>query len=263
MLNVLFILILLSIGTLGFIAATTLALHTFTGMGARINSWRTNRNSRNAAVRTLRDPVYGTVIDAVTGTVIKPGAGMEFSEAAKAANKNAVRGDMAVIATDRSGRIRSISPEGEILLRLENGKVRNKNIIEFFTKSELDVMTSLLKASGKENVDGFEGLVNECLSGSLEEQEWTWINGNEESFCVSLTITTLRDEAGGLEGFLFDARRKSLAPSATAAPTSTTATPMPATHGLPVGEESDLKNNGKEEKKPEESPVEGKALQPA
>ena len=120
--------------------------------------------------------------------------------------QNAILADAAyaIISTDTTGRITSINPAGEKLVgRRAEELVGQATPEAFHLPAEIAARAQLLSARLGEPVPaGFETFVAEARRGRHSEAEWTYVRPDGSQVSALLSVTALRDDQGGIFGFL-------------------------------------------------------------
>lgn len=109
-----------------------------------------------------------------------------------------------IIVTDEKGIIKHFNPEACINIGYSEQEVVNKKTtVIFHDKKELEAKKEELKKEFNIHIDdSFQVLVEKARRGIHTEENYTYIKKNGESFPVSLTITSTRNEKGAIVGFM-------------------------------------------------------------
>jgi diguanylate cyclase (GGDEF)-like protein/PAS domain S-box-containing protein len=109
-----------------------------------------------------------------------------------------------IVATDTDGVIRFFNRGAEKLLGYPADEVIEQHTLALFHKhSEVTKRAKKLSRElNKEIQPGFDVLVEKARHGAYEELEWTYIHKSGKEIPVVISVTTLRDEQGQIDGFL-------------------------------------------------------------
>lgn len=109
-----------------------------------------------------------------------------------------------IIATDENGTIRLFNPEAALNMGYRDIDVIDKNtLVLFHDKNEIDrKRKELLEEYGIDIKDDFAVLVEKSRRNIYEEEEYTYIRKDGTTFPASLTITSIKDSAGDITGFM-------------------------------------------------------------
>ena len=111
--------------------------------------------------------------------------------------------EVGVIATDREGRITLFNEGAERLLGYRAAEVVGSwRASDFHLPEELAAQGQALTAEYGQAVSGFRVLVERSERSGAEAREWTYVRRDGEHRDVSLVVTTMRDEAGQISGYL-------------------------------------------------------------
>lgn len=110
----------------------------------------------------------------------------------------------AIISTDPAGTILSFNRAAERLLGYAAAElVGHATPALIHDAAEVAARAQALTAELGERVEpGFDVFVAKARRGVAEEREWTYIRKNGTHFPVLLSVTAMRDEAGGISGYL-------------------------------------------------------------
>lgn len=111
--------------------------------------------------------------------------------------------EVAIIATDRDGVITLFNRGAERMLgyRAEE-TIGRQTPARFHLESEVSARAAELHREYQEVIEGFRVFVHKpALTGS-EAREWTYVRKDGSHFPVALVVTSMRNEAGDLIGFL-------------------------------------------------------------
>jgi PAS domain S-box-containing protein len=109
-----------------------------------------------------------------------------------------------IIATDKHGIIKLFNPEAVRNTGYsENEVIDKKQPVLFHDKKELkQKRDELLKEFGTRIKDDFKVLVEKATRNIHAEEVYTFIRKDGSTFPVTLTITTIKDKAGHITGFM-------------------------------------------------------------
>ncbi|MBI5767949.1 MAG: PAS domain S-box protein [Verrucomicrobia bacterium] len=109
-----------------------------------------------------------------------------------------------VISTNPEGLITSFNAGAEKMLGYTRAEVVGRTTPEILhLREEIEGRAAELSARlGRTIPAGFEALVARARLGEVDEREWTHVRRDGSRLPVLLTVTALRDEAGGIAGFL-------------------------------------------------------------
>lgn len=109
-----------------------------------------------------------------------------------------------IIATDENGIIKLFNPEASLNLGYnESEVVDKKRIIILHNKKEIEIRRRELQQKfGIDIKDDFEVLIEKSRRNIHKEEQYTYIRKNGTSLPISLTLTTILDNAGMITGFM-------------------------------------------------------------
>jgi PAS domain S-box-containing protein len=225
--RIILILVLLSVTILVALGIISLGLHALSELMSSLKGIVHTRGKR-AIPPPKEDGDVGTIIlphvaSAARREALADGGAASIETAALAMSR-----DMALIATDREGRITLFNPGAEAILGYRSDSVRGRSFTAFFVPDEINVLAQILATTEGIGVEGFECLVSRCLTGVVEEQEWTWVRSDSTPLSILLTATALREGGETAEGFLFVARKSSELRSLVPSPAAQIAPKAPA-----------------------------------
>ncbi|KTT38475.1 histidine kinase [Pseudomonas oryzihabitans] len=111
--------------------------------------------------------------------------------------------EVAIIATDRGGCITLFNEGAERLLGYCADEVVGRwQASDFHLPEELEAQGQALSAQYGAPVSGFRVLVERSERVGAEAREWTYVRRDGEHRDVSLVVTTMRDGAGQIGGYL-------------------------------------------------------------
>jgi len=239
----LFFIVLLSGALLAFMGTAALALHLLgRALGAVKDQFRGGRALAGEA-RLLRDPVYGTIILPLSGRVIPPREGPALATASAGertpkrllnetpekapaqspkedrpafADAAARCRDLALVTTDRAGRITSCNLGGEEVLGIDWRRDAGTHITKFLTGADAAFIRGLTDPAKDKEFKTLKCPLPEC--SPVEERGDLGSSSPSLRDCPArhllVTATVLRDEEGRLEGFLFTAYKGERKPEA-------------------------------------------------
>ncbi len=110
----------------------------------------------------------------------------------------------AVISTAVDGTIRVFNRAAERLLGYRADEVVGRATPEvFLDPTEIALRAAALSTELRTEVDaGFEALVAKARIGVPDENRWTYVRKDGTTFPVLLSVTTLRDGEGGVDGYI-------------------------------------------------------------
>ncbi|MFH1844378.1 MAG: PAS domain S-box protein [bacterium] len=110
---------------------------------------------------------------------------------------------VAIIATDRDGRITLFSRGAERMLGYRAGEmVGHKTPLHYHLEAELKTRERELSAELGRPIDGFEALACKALLAGQEEQEFTYVKRDGSQITVTTATSAVRDQAGEVVGLL-------------------------------------------------------------
>lgn len=109
-----------------------------------------------------------------------------------------------IIATDKAGLIKLFNPEASQNIGYHESEVINRATpLLFHDKNEIDrKRKELFSDFGITIQDDFSVLVEKSKKNIHKEEQFTYIRKNGSSFPVSLTITSIKNNAGEITGFM-------------------------------------------------------------
>ena len=109
-----------------------------------------------------------------------------------------------IISTECDGTIRSFNNAASKLLGYSAEELIGRHTPYLFHDADEVVARSisLSEELGEPIEPGFEVFVKKARLGIPEELEWTYIHKDKSRIPVLLSVTALRDETGGINGFL-------------------------------------------------------------
>lgn len=109
-----------------------------------------------------------------------------------------------IVAADEKGIILHLNPEASLNTGYDKNEVIGiKTPILFHAKKEIEVKRKALKNEFGINIsDDYQVLVEKARRGIHSEEKYTYIKKNGETFPVSLTITSIKNEKGTILGFI-------------------------------------------------------------
>lgn len=110
----------------------------------------------------------------------------------------------AIISTDPNGVITEFNPAAEALLGYNKQELVNKSTPAIF-HIEQEVVARAFELSeelGYTIEPGFDCFVEKVKHGGVDSKQWTYVTKADAQLQVQLTITSLRDSAGSLIGYL-------------------------------------------------------------
>ena len=110
---------------------------------------------------------------------------------------------VSIIATDPQGVITVFNTGAERMLGYTNDEViglRTPELIHL--PEEVDARSRELTEEYGRPIRGFDVFVARAREGGWEEREWTYVRKDGARLIVNLVVTAVRDEAGGINGFL-------------------------------------------------------------
>ncbi len=110
----------------------------------------------------------------------------------------------AVIAVDHRGKITLFNPAAEALLGVDAPSVVGReNLTMFFDRNEIEERSRMLSAQiGRQVAPDFDSLSANATSGRADVREWRLRTWGGRLVPVILSVSSLRDDAGRLTGFL-------------------------------------------------------------
>jgi PAS domain S-box-containing protein len=108
---------------------------------------------------------------------------------------------VAIVGTDRSGRITVVNAGAEALLRFDAHEATTRSFLDFLEPEELATRGV---AAGVPV--GFQTLVHDISEASSRTRDWTWVPPDGVPLMVSMTTSVIADGSGRPIGYLFVAR---------------------------------------------------------
>ncbi len=109
----------------------------------------------------------------------------------------------ALIAVDNQGHITLFNPAAERLLGYKEEEMMGKAPAVFHDPSEMATMAAILSKEFGETIPvGIDVFTTRAKRGIVEADQWTYIKKDGTRFPVRLTISSLKDEAGEINGYL-------------------------------------------------------------
>jgi PAS domain S-box-containing protein len=108
---------------------------------------------------------------------------------------------VAIVGTDRTGRITVVNAGAEALLRFDASSATTRSFLDFLDHDEIATRGI---ASGVPV--GFETLVNGVTEAQSQTHDWTWVPPDGVPLVVSMTTSMIADGANRPIGYLFVAR---------------------------------------------------------
>ena len=111
---------------------------------------------------------------------------------------------LSIIASDFAGRITLFSPGAEAMLGYDAAEMLGRGVLSFHDADEVRARArELSRELGVAVSAGHEAFVAKTrASGQPDEREWTYIRKDATRLTVLLSVTTLRDASGGIDGYL-------------------------------------------------------------
>ena len=111
--------------------------------------------------------------------------------------------EVAIVATDRNGLITAFNKGAENMLGYTKREMVHKQSLTLFHLShEIAARSALLSAEFNKPVEGFRVFVEKAEQKGSETYEWTYVHKSGRHIPVSLVVTTMRNEAGDITGYL-------------------------------------------------------------
>ena len=113
-----------------------------------------------------------------------------------------------IIATDLEGKVRFFNPAAERLLGWSAAEVVGHHTpVLWHDREELTARAAELSHElGRTMLPGFEVFVAKARDQLNEERQWTFIRKDGNRFPVSLIVSAIRDESGGITGYVGTAK---------------------------------------------------------
>jgi PAS domain S-box-containing protein len=108
---------------------------------------------------------------------------------------------VAIVGTDRDGRITVVNAGAEALLRIDAHQATQRSFLDFLDHDEL-----ALRAVTAGVPVGFETLVHDVTDADSTTRDWTWVPPDGVPLVVSMTTSMIADGADRPIGYLFVAR---------------------------------------------------------
>ena len=108
---------------------------------------------------------------------------------------------VAIVGTDRSGRITVVNAGAEALLRIDAPEATRHSFLDFLDPEEL-----ALRGIAAGVPVGFETLVHDVSEADSRTRDWTWVPPDGVPLVVSMTTSMIADGAERPIGYLFVAR---------------------------------------------------------
>jgi PAS domain S-box-containing protein len=102
---------------------------------------------------------------------------------------------VAILGTDRTGRITVVNAGAEALLRFKAAEATQQSFLDFLDPNEV-----------AERGGGFAALVDEVTTDSSQTSDWTWMPPDGMPLRVSMTTSMIADNSQRPIGYLFVAR---------------------------------------------------------
>ena len=109
---------------------------------------------------------------------------------------------VAIVAADLEGRISIFNKGAENLFGFGATEMSGRPLTDLHEAEELAARAGLLALESGRPAGGFDALVDRARRGESETREWTCVRKDKTAFPGSLSVTALKDEAGGVGGFL-------------------------------------------------------------
>lgn len=111
--------------------------------------------------------------------------------------------DFSIIETDAQGLVTLFSRGAEILLGYSAEEIIGKaNATLFHIREEVLARGEALSLQLGRPVYGFDAFVELARRGESESREWTYVHKDGTRLAVNLTVTTIRNKAGSITGYL-------------------------------------------------------------
>jgi PAS domain S-box-containing protein len=108
---------------------------------------------------------------------------------------------VAIVGTDRAGRITVVNSGAETLLRFDARDATTRSFLDFLDPEELR-----LRGVAAGVPPGFEALVHDVTAFESRTRDWTWVPPDGVPLMVSMTTSMIADGAGRPIGYLIVAR---------------------------------------------------------
>ena len=107
------------------------------------------------------------------------------------------------IATDINGQILTANPAADRLLGYDRHELVGKSALVLHDTKELKLRAAELTEPGMEPIAAnYQVIVKSGSQGMADEREWTYVRKDGTGVPVNIAITSLRDDAGNVTGFL-------------------------------------------------------------
>ena len=108
---------------------------------------------------------------------------------------------VAIVGTDRSGRITVLNAGAEAVLRVDAREATRHSFLDFLDPDELSVRAAAAGIAG-----GFGALVHDVTEAESRTRDWTWVPPDGVPVVVSMTTSMIADGSKSPIGYLFVAR---------------------------------------------------------
>jgi PAS domain S-box-containing protein len=108
---------------------------------------------------------------------------------------------VAIVGTDRTGRITVVNAGAEALLRIDSREATRHSFLDFLDSGELS-----LRGVAAGVPVGFETLVHDVSEAESRTRDWTWVPPDGVPLVVSMTTSMIADGSERPIGYLFVAR---------------------------------------------------------
>jgi PAS domain S-box-containing protein len=108
---------------------------------------------------------------------------------------------VAIVGTDRTGRITVVNAGAEALLRFGEQAATTRSLLDFLDPDEL-----ALRGLATGVAPGFEVLVHDVTEAQSRTRDWTWVPPDGVPLVVSMTTSVIADGSERPIGYLFVAR---------------------------------------------------------
>jgi PAS domain S-box-containing protein len=108
---------------------------------------------------------------------------------------------VAIVGTDRIGRITVVNAGAEALLRFDAREAATRSFLDFLDHDEL-----ALRGVAAGVPVGFETLVHDVTEAASRTRDWTWVPPDGVPLVVSMTTSVIADASAQPIGYLFVAR---------------------------------------------------------
>jgi PAS domain S-box-containing protein len=110
--------------------------------------------------------------------------------------------DVAIISTDKAGRIQLFNTGAERLLGYREQDIQTSTPLKFHLEEEVVQRGRELTAMAGRPVEGFDVFVYAASQGEPETRTWTYVRADSSHVKVRLSVSTVKDERLGVVGFL-------------------------------------------------------------